>query len=350
MKNIFIKPEDNLKDALHKLSVEGEKCLIVIKNNSKEIFGTLSDGDIRKAILKNFDLSQTIENIFKKKPYYLHYNHYSKDEASKLFLNHKIDLIPIVNQKLEVIDYISWNDFFGQSKIKVQIDLPVIIMAGGKGDRLQPFTKVLPKPLIPINNKPIIEHVIENFLKFGIKNYLLSVNFKSRVLKAYLEESKKDYIINFIEEEEPLGTAGSLRLIKKYNIGTFIVTNCDTIIDVDLNDFYSFHKKNKNDISFIVATKNFIIPYGICDLNNEKKFEKIREKQDFNFLVNAGLYMMEPKVIDLIPKKRVYDMNELINDAKQQGMNIGVFPIYENSWIDIGQWSEYKKTVEKFKI
>ena len=117
--------------------------------------------------------------------FYLHYNHYSKDEASKLFLDHKIDLIPIVNQKLEVIDYISWNDFFGQSKIKEQIDLPVIIMAGGKGDRLQPFTKVLPKPLIPINNKPIIEHIIENFLKFGIKNFFLSVNFKSRVLKSY---------------------------------------------------------------------------------------------------------------------------------------------------------------------
>ncbi len=351
MKNIFIFPEQTLKEALHKLSLEGEKCLIVIKDSQKKLCGTLSDGDIRKAILKNTDLNQDISNIYKDNPHFLLNNEYSKEDANKIFLDYKIDLIPIVDKGNEVVNYLSWDNFFGQEKnLTNNLEIPVIIMAGGKGDRLQPFTKVLPKPLIPINNKPIIEHIIENFLKFGIKDYYLSVNFKSRVLKAYFEESTNDYNINFIEENEALGTAGSLRLLDKKNLKTFIVTNCDTIINTDLNDFYEFHRENKNDISFIVAAKNFTIPYGICDLDEKKKFQKIKEKHDFNFLVNTGLYMMEPSIMKIIPEKGSFDMNQLINDAKKNKMNVGVFPIYENSWIDIGQWSEYKKTVQKFKI
>ena len=214
------------------------------KNNFIKILGTLSDGDIRKAILKNFDLTQRIEFIYKKNPYVLLENKFSKKDANKLFLDYKIDLIPIVDKNSKVKDFISWNNFFGDTQKKKELDIPVIIMAGGQGDRLQPFTKVLPKPLIPINDKPIIEHVIENFLKFGIKNYYLSVNFKSRVLKAYFEESKHNYEISFLEEDKPLGTSGSLKLLKKHNLKSFIVTNCDTIIDIDLNDFYEFHKTN----------------------------------------------------------------------------------------------------------
>ena len=143
---------------------------------------------------------------------------FSKKDANKLFMDYKIDLIPIVDKNSKVKDFISWNNFFGDTQKKKELDIPVIIMAGGQGDRLQPFTKVLPKPLIPINDKPIIEHVIENFLKFGIKNYYLSVNFKSRVLKAYFEESKRNYEISFLEEDKPLGTSGSLKLLKKHNL------------------------------------------------------------------------------------------------------------------------------------
>ena len=350
IKDLFIYPEKNLKDALNKLSETGEKCLIVIKDKQKKILGTLSDGDIRKAILKNFDLTQKIEFIYKKNPYVLLQNKFSKKDANKLFLDYKIDLIPIVDEKSKVKDFISWNNFFGDKQKNKELNIPVIIMAGGKGDRLQPFTKVLPKPLIPINDKPIIEHVIENFLKFGIKNYYLSVNFKSRVLKAYFEESKHNYEISFLEEDKPLGTSGSLKLLKKHNLKSFIVTNCDTIIDIDLNDFYEFHKTNNNDISFVVTSKNFTIPYGICDLDQNEEFEKIKEKHNFNFLVNTGLYMVESKIIDLIPDNSTYDMNELINNAKNNKMKVGVFPVYEESWIDIGQWGEYKKTVEKFEI
>ena len=203
----------------------------------------------------------------------------------------------------------------------------------------------------------IIQPLLKKFLGTLHKELgdglLLSFTTVSDAVKfsiEFQEESKKSYEIHFVKEDKPLGTSGSLKLVKDKINKSLFVTNCDIIIDVNLHNFYSFHKKNKNMISFLASNKKEILPYGICHLDSDGKFSNIKEKHYSNFLVNVGLYLIEPEIIDLIPDNTEYHMTDLINSIKQKGYNVGMFPISDDLWFDIGQWSEYKKTVNKLEV
>jgi dTDP-glucose pyrophosphorylase len=348
MKDLIVLPDITLKQALKKLSQVGEKCLVVA-DDKNTLLGTLSDGDLRKAILNNFRINDSISGIYQLKPILLVEGSYNLDEVKNIFLNKKFDLIPIVNQNGIVTDILVWDKIFknGEEKQRQKLDVPVVIMAGGKGTRLEPFTNVLPKPLIPIHEKPIIEHITELFTDVGVCQFILTVNYKARILKAYFEELNPDYKIDFIEEDNPLGTAGSLRLLE-YKFSTpFFVTNCDTIIKIDYHDLYEFHQKNNYDITLVASSKNYTIPYGTCELNGEGHLKRINEKPEYDFLVNTGLYVVNPDIVHLIPKDKLYHITHLIEDIKNKGKKIGVYPIDDDAWIDVGQWAEYQKAVER---
>ena len=220
-------------------------------------------------------------------------------------------------------------------------------MGAGMGTRMEPFTNVLPKPLIPINDKTVIEKIIESFVGVGINDFLISINFKGKILKAFFEELDPSYSIDFIEEKTPLGTGGSLHKLKGKMKSTFMVTNCDVIIEVDHQDLIDFHKKNKFDLTLVASTKEIVIPYGACELNKEGNLEKILEKPKLDYLINTGLYVIEPSVLELIPRNKSFDMTDLIESLKIKGKDIGVFPIDDNAWVDIGQWDEYKHAIER---
>ena len=220
-------------------------------------------------------------------------------------------------------------------------------MAGGKGDRLAPFTKVLPKPLIPINEKPVIEHIIEKFTLFGAKNFYLTVNYKSRILKSFFLELKPNYSVKFFDEIKPLGTVGGLKSHQKKFKNSFFVTNCDIIVDADYKDILNFHKINDYDITLVASATKYFIPYGICELDNTGHLMGIKEKPSYNFLANTGLYVLNPRVLKLIPKNKFFQMTELIKKAKKKKLRIGVYPINSQKWVDVGHWTEYKKTLEK---
>ena len=197
------------------------------------------------------------------------------------------------------------------------------------------------------NNKPIIEHIIEKFTAAGVDEFVLTVNYKAQIMKAFFEELNPDYSVDFLEEKEPLGTAGSLKFLEgKYN-ESILVTNCDIIIKTNYIDLYEFHQKNNYDITLVASMKNYTIPYGTCELNGEGHLKQINEKPEFDFLVNTGLYALNPDVLRLIPEGKMYHITQLIDDAKKGGMQVGVYPIDDDSWIDVGQWAEYKKAVEQ---
>jgi len=224
-------------------------------------------------------------------------------------------------------------------------------MAGGKGTRLKPFTKVLPKPLIPVGDKTVVDHIIDRFVDYGIKEFYLTVNYMSKIIQAYFEEKNPDYKISFAEEEEPRGTAGSLTLTKDFLKTPFFVSNCDVIIEADYSDIYQFHLKGRYDITLVAAAKQFHIPYGVCELNHHGGLKNIQEKPEYNFLVNTGLYVLNPKVLGMIPDKGLFHMTHLIEKVKEEKGTVGVYPVSENSWIDVGQWEEYRKalkTIEGF--
>ena len=348
MKDVTINPDVTIRNAMRTLTLSGEKCLVII-DRKKNLLGTLSDGDLRKAILKGSSVSDSICDIYQSKPTIIVNSKFNIEDAKKEFINNKFDLIPVVDNKGKLVDILFWETVLknNMNKKNNKLNVPVVIMAGGKGTRLEPFTKVLPKPLIPIHEKPVIEHILERFTEVGVNKFILTVNYKSRIMKAFFEEMKPDFSFEFVEEEEPLGTAGSLKLIEKKFNGPFMVTNCDIIIKADYADLYAFHKRNNYDITLVASMKNYIIPYGTCELNNEGYLKKINEKPEYDFLVNTGLYVLDPNVLKLIPGGKLYHITQLIEDAQKHGKRIGVYPIDDDAWIDVGQWADYQKVVDR---
>lgn len=349
MKNITVKPNITIRQAMKKLSQSGEKCLVIIDLN-KKLLGTLSDGDLRKGILKGYEMNHSIEQIYQSNPTVFIDGEYTDENVKRIFAQQRFDLIPVINKKGKLIKILLWDEILKNNKKnkKEKLNVPVVIMAGGKGTRLEPFTVVLPKPLVPINDKPIIEHIIERFINVGCLDIYLTVNYKGKILKAFFEELQPEYNVQFIYEKNPLGTAGSLQYLNGKFDKPFFVTNCDIIIKADYASLYEFHQKNNYDITLVASAKEYVIPYGTCEINDDGYLSHINEKPKYDFLINTGLYVLNPDVLSYISKDKFYHITHLIEDLKSKGKKVGVFPVDDDDWIDIGQWAEYKKAIEKF--
>ena len=349
MKEFLIQKSCTIIEALKRMSKSGEKSLIVVNHNEK-LLGILSDGDLRRAILNKKKLTENISKIYNSNSFYLFENSYDLENVKKKALKQKIYFIPILNRNKKVTNLLTSTDLFSENKnIKTKNkNIPVVIMAGGLGTRLEPFTKVLPKPLIPIDGKPIIDHIIESFKNSGSNTFYITLNYKSKILKSYFEELNHKYKIFFLEEKKPLGTAGALFLLKNRIAKNFFVTNSDIILNTDYIDLYNFHIESKNDITLVVAAKEYEIPYGSCEISSNGNLLKINEKPKYNFLINSGLYLLNNKILKLLKKNNKIDMNELIELAIEKKFKIKIYPVSDKQWIDVGQWVEYKKIVEKF--
>ena len=357
MKNYFIKSHSTIEKALELFTKTGMNTLIVI-NKSNNFLGTLSNGDVRKGILNSMKLSTTIEKLYNKNSTFFTLDNFAEDKARKIFIKDKFDVIPIINKKNKVVKVIKLLEFLkdqGKNKsnnMKINNHLKninTVIMAGGLGTRMIPFTEVLPKPLIPIHGKPVINHIIENFMDYGLKKLWLTINFKGQLLKSYLNETKYAKNISYYEEKKQLGTVGALRSIQKKLSKVFILTNCDTIIETNYAEILSFHKKNNYDLTIVASLKDFNIPYGVCKLDEKDHFLNLEEKPNIQMLVNSGMYIINNEVINLIPPKR-FDMNNLLTKLKRAKKRIGVYPVSADSWIDVGNWSEYQKVIDNHKI
>jgi len=347
-KNLIINKDTSVKEAL-KIIEEGSLKIAFVISDDHTIFGSISDGDIRRWIISNGSISGSAGEICNKSAIKLRKG-YNLNNVKKIMTEKLISVIPIVDEKNKILHFLTYSDIFGE-KLKQdynKIDAPVIIMAGGKGTRLEPFTNILPKALIPFGQKPIIEIIIDRFMKYGCSDFRISVNSKGRIIKAYFEEHETNLKIEYIDEDKPLGTAGALQFLKNKIEVPFFVSNCDILIDADYSDIYEFHKKGNYDITLVSAIRQYNIPYGVCELNKNGDFTRIKEKPKYEFLVNTGLYVLSTGVIDEIPSNTFFHITHLIEKIKSKGGNIGVYPISEDSWKDIGQWKEYNNSLEKF--
>jgi len=346
LNNITVTNQSSLDSALIKMNKWGQKSLVVLDKNLKYV-GILSDGDIRKSLIKGKKLSDKIIKIYQKKTTYFFNHDYSIDKIRNFFLKKQLDIIPIIDRKKKLVKVYFYSDLNKlktlEKKGKKRItDTAAIIMSGGKGTRLKPFTDVLPKPLMPFKGKTLIEHVVNNFINYEINEFIFSINYKSHLIKAFFKELNPSYSLKYIEETVPLGTAGSLKMIKKTNFKYFFVSNCDTIIHVDLYDLHKFHRLNKNDITIVVSNKKIKIPYGVCKTNKNKIFESIVEKPELNYNVNTGFYLINSNVVNLVPKKgRTYHFTDLINRAKKLKKKIGVYLTNDKNWFDLGSTSSF---------
>lgn len=353
-KKILINGNISIINALRQLDETAEKVLFVVDNDNK-LLGTLTDGDIRRYILNGKSLEDSIAWVYNKNPKFLLDQEYSTEKAKRVFLTYKITLLPIIDKSKKLKNVVSWDKIFSEgSKIAVgkskKLKVPVVIMAGGKGTRLDPFTKILPKPLIPIGDKPIIELIMDKFHEYGMEDFYVTLNHRSKMIKAYFEEFKIKYKITYIDEDKPLGTAGGLKHLPAKINGSFFVSNSDIIIKEDYLKILKFHKENKNEITIVASIKNYNIPYGVCEIENGGLLRRISEKPNFSFLVNTGMYVVNSDVLSVIPDGECYHITDLIEDVKCNGKRIGVFPVSEQSWIDIGEWEKYKEVLERFKV
>ncbi len=345
---ITIAPDISMLDTLKLMDKIDKKLLIVQGNES--FMGLLSIGDIQRAIINNIDLETPIQKILRKNIKVAHVND-SIDAIKHIMMQFRTECIPVLNDDRQLVDVFFWEELFNEkiSKKSKKLNTPLVIMAGGKGTRLKPFSNIIPKPLFPLGEGTIIEKIIENFHNYSIPVYFISINHKADMIKQYLKDNLKLSIeINYVQENEPLGTAGSLSLLKDKLENDFFVSNCDIIIHQDYGEIYDYHVQNKNDITIVAALKHYTIPYGTIETGIDGRLIALSEKPEFTHMINSGMYILNPNVLSLIPENSFYHITELIDDAVKSGKRVGVFPVSEKSWSDIGEWQEYKKTLEGF--
>lgn len=339
-----IRPNASLLEAMKKMDTIGVKTLLVF--DADKFIGLLTIGDIQRAIIKGTNLSSSILTILDKNKIYA-----SIFDSQEVIQNNmktlRAECMPVLDQNNELVDVLFWKDIFlnDDSNQREKIDLPVVIMAGGKGTRLKPLTNIIPKPLIPVGEKTILEEIMNQFETIGCTKFHMSVNYKYDMIEYYLSQLEHKYDISFFQEEKPLGTIGSVALLKGKITTPFFVSNCDILINQDYRDVYEYHTSNKNDITIVTAIKTYTIPYGVIEAEEGGIMTGLSEKPDFNYMINTGVYILNPELIDLIPEGEFFHITHLMEKVRKNGGKVGCFPVSNGAWRDMGEWPEYLKMI-----
>lgn len=349
VKPLLLSGSVTIKQAMQRLNESGKGILFVM-NDDEELLGTVTDGDIRRGIIKGMKFNDKVELVMQRDCIVVKRGMPDLEQHVKQIMIEKmLEQIPVVDEKRRITDVIMWVDILGEKVTQDEKQLypnRVVIMAGGKGTRLEPFTRILPKPLIPIGEKPIIELIMEKFYEHGFCNFTYTLNYKKEYIKLFLTENNMPYNIDWVEEEEFLGTAGSLSLLKEKISDTFFLTNCDSLLEVNYKEVLDWHKEHNALITIIGCHNEFKIPFGVLEVS-DGRLVRILEKPVHENIINTGVYVMDPKVLQYIPEGKHMDMNELIEEVLRKE-KITMYPI-SSGWFDIGQWDEYNKSIKYFK-
>ena len=340
----IINPSYSLLDAMKKMDEIKMKILFVFSDSNFE--GILTIGDIQRAIIKGCQLSDSINIILDRDKIYAEESESIESVKAKMEAI-RAECMPVLRGK-KLVNVYTWEELFGQNQElkKPLINLPVVIMAGGKGTRLQPITNVIPKPLVPVGDKTILEVIMDQFEGIGCHKFYMSVNYKADMMKYYLSQLDRKYDIEFFMENKPLGTIGSVSLLKGKITTPFFVSNCDSINEQDYRDVWDYHVNNHNDMTIVTMVKSFKIPYGVIETGEDGLMVDLKEKPEHTYMVNTGVYILNPELIDEIPEGELFHITHLMEKVKSRGGRVGCFPVSEESWHDMGEWREYLKMIK----
>jgi dTDP-glucose pyrophosphorylase len=331
-------------DAMRIIDKNAKGIAFICENDV--LLATLSDGDIRRHILAGKSLTAPVAEA-------AYYNFHAlpancdNAQINELFDKFSLNVIPGVDENGKLITIFFRNRHIVSSPSKIGV--PVVIMAGGKGTRLYPYTKILPKSLIPIGDLTITEHIMNRFAEYGCRNFTMIINHKKEMIKAYFSENKTpNMAVAFLEEDKFLGTGGGLSLLRKKIPAAFFFTNCDILLLEDYGAVYDHHKASGNILTMVCATKTLSFPYGTVEVG-EDGIKALLEKPSYSFLTNTGFYIIEPAFLDHVPEDTFIHITDIIQNCIDQGQKIGIYPVSEGQWLDMGNHEDMEKMRDKFQ-
>ncbi|MFD2514245.1 nucleotidyltransferase family protein [Pontibacter locisalis] len=340
--NVLIYKEKSLLEALQRLNNvrDVSRLILFVTDENGAVIGSLTDGDIRRSLTKNADLAKNVFDVCNKNFLFEHEQNEFLDLQS--YRKKDIKMLPILDKDRKMVKLIDLE------KTKSLLPLECMIMAGGRGKRLSPLTDSIPKPMLPLGDKPIIEHNIDRLISYGITKIYISVKYLGEQLKDYFGDgSKKGISIEYICEDEPLGTAGALALVEEFKTEKVLLMNSDLFTNVDFEDLYLDMVKNGSDMIVASTEYKVDVPYAVFETDGERVIN-FQEKPSYIYQSNAGIYILNKSLIAKIPRNNFYDITDLMENLVKEGGKLSFSPI-RGYWIDIGKPMDYKQAQEFVK-
>ena len=325
-----------------KIIDKSSKQLVLVVDETQKLLGTLNDGDIRRALLKNISLNDSIEHIYCKNPTVANVSD-TKNEILNICSRKKIHQIPIIDNNGNLVGLETLDDLISKEEKKNK----VVLMVGGLGTRLRPLTDKIPKPMLNVGDKPILQTIVEKFAEYGFTNIVMCVNYQSHIISDHFGDGRYFGVnIEYIYENKRMGTAGALSLLSEKLTEPFFVMNGDLLTNINFEHLLDYHQSNNSVATMCVREYDFQVPYGVVDVK-DGNILSIIEKPIHKFFVSAGIYMLSPDVLSMIPDNKFYDMPTLFEDMINMKKKVVSFPIREY-WLDIGRIEEFKKANDEY--
>jgi len=340
-KKHLIDQSSTVKEALFKLDQLAADAILFVVDKDQKLVGSLTDGDVRRGLLKDMSISQKVIDFIQPHPKFIIKSNYNVKDLEK-FRNANLKIIPVVNESHEVINVINFRI------LKSYLPIDAIIMAGGRGTRLKPLTDKTPKPLLKVADKPIIEHNIDRLISYGIDDFWLSINYLGDQLKDYFQNGEsKGVQIGYVTEDKPLGTIGAVRAIKNLKHDTVLITNSDILTNLDYEDFYQHFIQSDADLSVVTIPYEVLIPYAVLETEKER-VKSFKEKPTYTYYSNGGIYLIKKELLNLIPENEFYNATDLMEALINKSKTVKSYPL-RGYWLDIGKHEDFKKAQEDFK-
>lgn len=340
-KSHLITSGSTVKEALTKLNELGQDAILFVVNEDLELIGSLTDGDVRRGLLKNFTIENSVNEIIQEHPRFIRKG---ERDISKIIEYRKADLriIPILDEHDRVVNVINFR------YINSYLPIDAVIMAGGKGTRLRPLTEKIPKPLLPVGGKPIVEHNIDRLALFGIDDYWITIKYLGEQIESYFGNGDaKNIQINYVKETEALGTIGAVSKINNFEHDYVLVTNSDILTNLDYELFFLDFIKNDADFALVSIPYHVNIPYAVLE-TQDNRIKGFKEKPTYTYYSNGGIYLMKRTVLDLIPNNTFFNATDLIEKLIGLNKKVVTFP-FSGYWLDVGKHEDYNKAQEDIK-
>lgn len=333
---------ETVRDALIKLDRLASDAILFVVDNQRTLLGALTDGDLRRGFIKGFGFENPLIDFIQPQPKFILENEDSLDKLESYRMNH-FKIVPILNDDMVIVDILNF-----RTRTTI-IPADAVLMAGGEGKRLRPLTENTPKPLLKVGDKPIIEYNIERLGKVGVKKINLSINYLGDQLVEYFGDGKdRNLDIQYVREDKPLGTIGSILLVDHFDHDDIIVMNSDLLTNIDYVDFFQTYKRSEADMAVAATSYHVDVPYAVLEVNDVNTVKSLKEKPRYTYYSNAGIYILKRSLLQMIPIDQFFDITDLMDRVIEMNLKLITYPI-NGYWLDIGKHEDFKKAQEDIK-